>query len=282
MKTASYPGLSGSIAAIEFPANHSPGHSPDIVALHGWLDNAASFIPLMDEMKDMHCSALDFPGHGLSDRRPEGSLYHLMDYVADVQSAIVAIGGGPKTLIGHSLGAGIACLLAAGAPDLIGKLVLIDGLGPLSADASTAPSRLKKFLAAAGELDQLPDRRPYPSFDHLVAARRRASTISESSAKLLMQRASEESPEGVVVRSDARVKTPSPLYLSEAQVEAFLRAVSVPVLLVVATEGVLSDADKLKRRVGYFNEITVVELEGGHHLHMDSPALVARSIKEFL
>ena len=42
--------------------------------LHGWLDNAGSFIPLMRHLrKEEHWVALDLPGHGQSFHRPDGA-----------------------------------------------------------------------------------------------------------------------------------------------------------------------------------------------------------------
>ena len=48
---------------------------PPLLALHGWLDNAASFdrlAPLLCE--HFHIVALDLPGHGRSGHRPAGTL----------------------------------------------------------------------------------------------------------------------------------------------------------------------------------------------------------------
>jgi len=61
---------------------------PMILALHGWLDNAASFIPLAPYLTDYYVLALDLPGHGLSSHRPNGSHYHLMDFVYDLHELI--------------------------------------------------------------------------------------------------------------------------------------------------------------------------------------------------
>lgn len=65
------------------------GHSAGlpVLALHGWLDNAASFARLAPLLPDWRIVALDLAGHGHSKHRPAGCRYHLMDYVFDVIAA---------------------------------------------------------------------------------------------------------------------------------------------------------------------------------------------------
>jgi len=56
---------------------------PPLLALHGWLDNAASFerlAPLLCE--HFHIVAIDLAGHGRSQHRPAGLWYHYIDYPA--------------------------------------------------------------------------------------------------------------------------------------------------------------------------------------------------------
>ena len=41
-----------------------------VLALHGWLDNAASFTPLAPRLKNVRLIAVDLAGHGRSQHRP--------------------------------------------------------------------------------------------------------------------------------------------------------------------------------------------------------------------
>jgi len=66
-------------------------HHQPVLCLHGYLDNAASFLPLMqqimqesDLLLNRRIIALDWPGHGHSDHRSEGAHYHFFDYVSDL------------------------------------------------------------------------------------------------------------------------------------------------------------------------------------------------------
>ena len=48
---------------------------PRVLALHGWLDNAASFVPLAPELPGLDLVAPHLPGHGASDHLPPGTDY---------------------------------------------------------------------------------------------------------------------------------------------------------------------------------------------------------------
>ena len=60
-----------------------------VLALHGWLDNAASFAPLAPYLIDDNTSliALEFAGHGRSAHRPLGAGYHFTDHMRDAMFA---------------------------------------------------------------------------------------------------------------------------------------------------------------------------------------------------
>ena len=276
----SFPGLSGSIAALGF--GNPQGQK--ILALHGWLDNAASFGPLSDYLKDHYIVALDFPGHGFSERRPDGGIYHLTDYVCDIAQVIESLNWQKFVLMGHSLGAGVAILYAAVFHELVEKLVLIDGIGPISARADTACERMRKSIEAHMIHSKNPDRAPkiYPDWDKLVSARMLASPLSAGSAALLLERGTSETAGGVVVNADPRLKHPSAIYLAEEVVLHFIVQVSCPSLLILAEQGMVINREMTAGRINAFEKLRVEYLSGQHHLHMDTPELVADVINPFL
>jgi len=243
-------GLTGALAGLSYgnPAN------PPVIALHGWLDNAASFTPMAELLDKFHVVALDFPGHGQSAKRPRGTKYHLTDYVADVAHGVEDLGFSRFHLMGHSLGAGVAIVYAALYPEKVQKLVLIDGRAPAKP-------------------------RQWPS---LVAARRKASPLSEAAAELLLKRGTTQFDKGVTVNADPRIKHPSPLYLTEDVVLHFIRQVKAATLLLLAKDGMVIHRANTAERINAFSNLKVVECPGQHHLHMDDAAAITREIEVFL
>ena len=87
---------------------------PKILALHGWLDNAATYANLGAMLGDYyHVVAMDFAGHGLSGHRPDGVRYHLLDNIDDVILFADALGWDSFYLMGHSMGAGVSTYTSA-------------------------------------------------------------------------------------------------------------------------------------------------------------------------
>ena len=273
-------GTSGSISALSFgdPAN------PPLLALHGWLDNAASFEPLAPFLENYHLIALDFAGHGFSAHRPAGARYHLVDHVADVAHAIKSLKLKRFHLIGHSLGAGVAILYAAAYPEAVERLVLVDGVGPITEASSNATDRLRKSIDAGLDLAFAPEssRRVYQRWQTLIEARLKASPIARRSAERLVRRNASESDDGIYLHSDRRLRHPSPVYFDEAAVMHFIRRVTCPTLVVLAKQGMVIQREQTRKRISAFKDVQVSELEGQHHLHMDRPGDIASEIKRFL
>ena len=267
--------------------------APTWLALHGWLDNAASFsrlAPRLVERLGIRVVALDFAGHGLSTHRSGG--YALWDYVHDLLDVADELGLSRPTLLAHSMGAGVAGLAAAALPERVAALVLIDGLGALTTAADDAPAQLRKGLLAVrrarARAPSAPGSRApsYPDREAAVAARVAggATPIDAETARPLMLRNLEALPGGRVrLRTDARLLRPSPVRLCPEQLSAMLRALRCPVLLVEGTTGILGDRPRACRARAEVAHLTRRVLPGGHHLHLEPAAAeeVARVIADW-
>ncbi len=251
-----------------------------ILALHGWLDNANSFIPLAERLPNPML-ALDFSGHGHSDHAPAELATHLIDHVRSVLEVSEQMGWDRFVLMGHSMGAGVASLFAATFPDRLKRLILLEGLGP----PATPPDQVAETLRKAIEqMRTLPSKRKpvYADPQQAVAARMPAlGGMNEESARLLCQRGLMEVPGGWTWRTDIRLRVTSSLRLTDQQVEGFVRHIEAPTLLVLANDG-LGGAGRFAHREAWVPRLTRVDLPGRHHVHMDDPGPVAQAIQDFL
>ena len=251
-----------------------------VLALHGWLDNAASFDRLAPLLPGLRLVALDLPGHGLSDHRPPGIHYHLVDFVADAAAAADVLGWDTFSLLGHSMGGGIASLLAGSLPERVVHLALIEGLGPLSARPADNPPALAKAVA---QMNQLEGKRlrEFASLEEASAARQAVSDFSLAAAALLTARSLKPTEGGWTWRSDPRLLFKSLLYLTEEQVLAFLARITAPTVLIGGEAGLLVNRSWMRPRYAQVSQIEVTFLPGGHHLHLEDPEPVAQILNGF-
>jgi pimeloyl-ACP methyl ester carboxylesterase len=257
-------------------------NKPPLLALHGWLDNAASFDLLAPLLNDFHIVALDFAGHGWSEHRAIGTRYHNLDHVDDVLSVVNQLGWQQFTLMGHSMGAGVASLLASALPERVTKLVMIEGFGPYTGKVEEAAKYLRTALLEWQEFSDKP--RLIANIEIAVQARINGLLpVSEQAARLLCARGVKVVEGGLMWTADKRLRLSSPSRLNEEQVCAFLAAINVPTLLIVAEKSLPFNPQDYAARVAAHPHLTVVKLAGGHHLHLDDNVDgVFQTIKTFL
>jgi pimeloyl-ACP methyl ester carboxylesterase len=265
-----------SLAALEWAAGEVP-----VIALHGWLDNAASFAPLAPLLHNTHLLAPDLVGHGHSDHLPAAASYHLADHCRWVVALADAMGWQRFFLLGHSMGAAAASITAAAVPGRVAGLVLVDGLGPLAFTPEQEVQRLRRLFSGT------PPRRKVHCFadlDRAVRVRQRLGRfpITEEAARLICERGMQEGRDGYRWRHDERLLGPSTHYYSPEQSAAILRHVACETLLLSASQGALAGWEGLASRKTCLQRLEHVELAGRHHLHMESPQAVAAVINPYL
>lgn len=257
-----------------------------VVALHGWLDNAASFEMLSEYIQtDRPFYAIDLPGHGLSEHRSDISSYHLLENIVDIIAFIDALDGMTNTkvtLLGHSLGGIIACLVAAAAPERVEQLILLDSIGPLTDETESVLPQLRNAVSKATKMNS--NISVFPTLDMAVRARMSGlGKLTRDAAELLVKRGTKEVENGFSWRSDPKLLKPSFLRFSEQQVQAIFAGIECPVRLITGSEGYFSNEQALQKRLGYFKNIEQSSVQGGHHFHMDGDVEgTARYINAFI
>lgn len=257
---------------------------PLILALHGWLDNANSFAPLAEYLSDYQILAIDWPGHGFSAHRPGYYPLHWVDYLYDLDGLLAFLPQKPLAMMGHSLGGIIASAYTAAFPEKVNKLILIEALSPLFEPATQAKSRLRKsfyqhekFLAQKHK--QI---RAYDSIETAVKARVHLTGLAESWCRLLLERNMQATSDGVVWRSDPRLRLDSPMRLTFEQVDALMQNIPVPTLLIFGKQGFSQLHGALPKARKWFSHLSEHMLEGDHHVHMDNAQAVGELIQRFV
>ena len=252
-----------------------------VLALHGWLDNAASFAQLVPLLGDREVLAIDMPGHGFSSHRPPPGNYNIWDDLLDILALADHLSWPQFHLLAHSRGALISVLLAATMPERVHSLVLLDALWPLPVGPEEAPDILRRYL-----LDQrgiAHKKEPhYDSVEQAVETRREVSRLDAEAAALIVLRGLRENAEGGFSwRSDPRLTLGSAFKLSEAHNLAFLGAVRAPLLVLLAKQGFggFQGVSEILARV---EGVETRLFDAPHHLHMgQSAAPVAAAIRQF-
>ncbi len=270
------PGLT--LAAVAY----GPEDGRPVLALHGWLDNAASFAPLAPLLEGCRVVCLDSAGHGRSEHRAEHAGYHFIDWIPDVVAAADALGWERFTLMGHSMGAAIASLTAGTYPDRVDALVLIDGLAPVTTQPGDVPGTLRSFIDQQRRLGKKTPK-PYPSIDVMVERLYRVvADLTPETARLIVERQAKEVDGGYTWSYDPRLRRTSSMRFSPEHVDAFLRAVEAPALFVRPRDGIPIPPELIERALTLLGNARIFEMDGKHHAHMDAPEDVARAILEFL
>ncbi len=110
-----------------------PGEDPPLLWLHGWQCSATGeLLPaaVQAPLRGRRSLLIDFLGHGYSDR-PSAFAYELEDHARTIVALIDALGLGECGLVGHSMGGGIAVLVATARASIVSLLIMAEGyIGP--------------------------------------------------------------------------------------------------------------------------------------------------------
>lgn len=255
--------------------------APRVLCLHGWFDNAASFVPLAPLLDKLDVFALDLPGHGYSEHRHNTARYHFIDYVWDVDAVLDALQWEDCHLLGHSMGGAVSTLYCAGAPERVRSVVLLDALGPISVSADGSTDRLRRSLQKNRSVSR--GSRRYPSIDDMVAARRKNSDLSEAAARLICARSAKQIDDHFEWRSDPALNWVSSLVMTDEQALDFLRHIEAPLLCLMAEpEAPWLSAEKAVTRKQAMSRGQYETISGHHHFHMDEPGEIAAGIQSFI
>ncbi len=234
------------------------GHGPVVMLLHGAGDNAGTWFKVVPQLIGSHTLVVpDLAGHGGS--APRRGPIGLAEVLGAVEAELTALAPGePVVLVGNSLGAWIAMLVAQRHPDRVAALVCIDG-GAMRGNnlaARILPRDRREARESVAETRD-PGSPPIPGFvlDDIVRQAR----------------------VGPLARFAATAATMGGFVLDEDQ----LRAVRTPVRLIWGASDRLMPLDYARRLQAALPDATLVTLDRcGHVPQIECPDALAAALRQ--
>lgn len=258
--------------------------APIVICLHGFLDFGGSFDPVARALaRHYRVIAPDHRGHGESGRVGPGGYYHFPDYMLDLARLVDELEAPRVALVGHSMGASIACYFAGAWPERTAALALLDGIGPPSVPPERGPALLRRWV---NDLKLLEARDDQPMPDLETVARRVGRTSPNASDARLLELAADAASRGDDGlwrwRFDPMHRTTGPMPFDATRFSSFLRAIACPTLAVWGEQSPMRPTDA-EQRMALIGDLTRLELPGAaHNLHHERPAELAAMLQAFL
>jgi len=264
-----------------------PARRPLLLA-HGMWDHSRGFDTLAPLLaKRFRVVAFDARGHGDS---AWGDSYLWPLEVQDVCRVMASLGG-PVQLVGHSRGGAMLTDAASTAPELVEKLVNMEGLGPPKvgfsmpgqppASASNA-IKLAAFLDGRRKAADFKDWKPSPNLETLIERRKAMNPrLSDAWLRYFAFHGTRRAADGVRWKVDPHAGRSfgpwNPDWIAPSW--KHLRA---PMLLLI---GAAQDTwgppspEIIEERLRHVRRVEqVVVPDAGHFIHMERPAAVAELV----
>ncbi|SON50041.1 alpha/beta fold hydrolase [Vibrio tapetis] len=280
MKNTNYPLDDGKqIAAIELGNRLTADYS--VVFIHGWLDNAASFIQVMRLMHtikpNLHLVALDLPGHGLSSHKDPDNFYPFHDYIDDLYRFLHEIPATKRILVGHSLGALITSCYSAAFPEQVAALVQIEGVGPLAEEGQNATERLRRGVKSRERIRRKTSR-SLANKEQAFGLRSISTGVEKDLIAPIVERdlRYDQIECSWFWRHDPKLKSDSLYRMTNEQAATLTGDIQCPHRIILGDQGV----EYLKNIGG--NEAITHTVSGAHHCHLESSDAVVKIILDLV
>jgi len=213
------------------------GQGRQILCVHGLTANCRCWDRIVGALTpEYNVMAVDLRGRGLSDKPPTG--YSIEDHVQDVYCVLQDQGLEPMVLMGHSLGAYVSLAFTARHPDRVKGLILVDGAGHLSqAQWDKIEGVIKPSLDRLGQV--------FPAFEDYIAPLKQVPFLQPWNPFLdiYFEYETEAVSEGIRSRTQAAHIGEEIVNIRKFDAAQLYPGISCPVLILRATEGILSQED---------------------------------------
>lgn len=169
--------------------------APVLVMLHGYTGSKENWYPVARRLRARYRMLMpDLPGWGESERVADADYGYAAQADRVAAFIIAACGDAPIVLLGHSMGGGIAAVVAARHPRRVARIALLDAAGVRFADnafgqavldganpfAVEDTASLERYLGTVFFQAHARPPMPWPAGPSLVAQRRRDAGFEQS------------------------------------------------------------------------------------------------------
>lgn len=247
------------------------GSKPPLLLIHGTRDHARSLDRIARALADRYTIyAPDLRGHGDSDWAIGGTYSHI-DYVLDIHALGEELGGGPFTLIGHSLGGGIALQYAGTFPEKVDRIITIEGLGRTWAEApKPASQRMRDWI---GQMRNLEARtlHTYPSIEAATERMHEANRfLTPEMARHLTEHGVRQADDGGYTwKFDNFTRAGSPYSFNMEDARDIWNQIRCPILIIWGEESWAKGHITSNLLNAFHNYRVITVAEAGHWVHHD-------------
>ena len=262
--------------------------APTLILLHGGRDHCRNWDWVAQALReDWHIIAPDLRGHGDSAWSSDGE-YSARANVYDLAQLIHQLNVGPVHIVSHSYGGNISLRYAGIYPDMVKKLVAIEGLGPspkILAERTKVPpdQRMREWIeakrAAAGRTP-----RKYASLeDAYKRMKEENSYLSDEQARHLTIHGISQNEDGTYSwKFDNYFRVMTPYDMPQETLEQLWSHITCPTLLLYGEKSWASNPEEDGRIRHFRNARVKLYKDAGHWLHHDKLDEFIADLKAFL
>ncbi|XP_063836885.1 serine hydrolase-like protein [Ostrinia nubilalis] len=264
---------------------------PPVLMVHGYMDTAATFIPLMEELPDSYYYvAFDVPGHGKSCHLPMGPSPTQTITIESVRAVVNYMAWDSFLFMGHSIGGMAGVLYNRLYPGKITRIVLLDPLLALAVYYNVTHDIQEHYRRSYyNYYDQvITNKNPrslYP-YDKAVSVIMKNRQLTRKQAEIVLSRSLEPLTGGLYRFTTQPIMKKLGCLPLRLNMLIDVLSKQPPILSLVASKQRFQTHEKefieqlshvLKRERNFYHTI-----EGHHDVHVTNPELLAPFIADFL
>jgi len=246
---------------------HGGGNKKPIISLHGVMDNGLCFSPVAQKLSEnYHTIMPDARGHGLTEISENEFSYELM--AQDIAILIQELKLEKPQIIGHSMGAGIAALIASKYPELVNRIILEDPAFRFKKANKIVKGLAKPIIKIIFKIVLR------GSYEKIVKrGRKRNPTWSEEELQPWA--------ESKVLYKEKNQKVFMGLMDDKTDWKEVIQNITCPILLITSDKGMTKD-DKAREIVEFSKDCKWIKIEGaGHNIRREQFERYMEEVQDF-